>query len=198
MTRVANRTTSERCSCSRKGGRHGLRRRTPRPTRSAPPSRSSRPARASRSSRASSSCASPTGCSSTATAPSTRSRTPQLADIAISSAETAAVFGIEPADRDALVLDGRVGQGGPTWIVREATEAVRERRPDLEVEGPIQYDAAVDARVAELKLPTARWPAARRCSSSPTSRPGTSPTRPSSARPTQSRSAPCSRACGSR
>jgi phosphate acetyltransferase len=37
--------------------------------------------------------------------------------------------------------------------VREATEAVRERRPDLKVDGPIQYDAAVDAAVAELKLP---------------------------------------------
>ena len=56
-------------------------------------------------------------------------------------------------DRDALLLDGRVRKGADVDAVRQATEAVRERRPDLKVEGPIQYDAAVDASVAKLKLP---------------------------------------------
>ena len=48
---------------------------------------------------------------------------------------------------------GESGKGEDVDAVREATEAVRERRPDLKVEGPIQYDAAVDATVAKLKLP---------------------------------------------
>jgi phosphate acetyltransferase len=77
----------------------------------------------------------------------------QLADIAISSAETAAVFGIEPRIAMLSYSTGESGKGEDVDRVREATEAVRERRPDLKVEGPIQYDAAVDAAVAELKLP---------------------------------------------
>jgi phosphate acetyltransferase len=48
---------------------------------------------------------------------------------------------------------GESGKGADVDAVRQATEAVRERRPDLKVEGPIQYDAAVDASVAKLKLP---------------------------------------------
>jgi phosphate acetyltransferase len=77
----------------------------------------------------------------------------QLADIAISSAETAAVFGIDPRIAMLSYSTGESGKGEDVDRVREATEAVRERRPDLKVEGPIQYDAAVDAAVAELKLP---------------------------------------------
>jgi phosphate acetyltransferase len=77
----------------------------------------------------------------------------QLADIAISSAETAAVFGIEPRIAMLSYSTGESGKGEDVDRVREATEAVRKRRPDLKVEGPIQYDAAVDAAVAELKLP---------------------------------------------
>lgn len=77
----------------------------------------------------------------------------QLADIAISSAETAAAFGIEPRIAMLSYSTGESGKGEDVDRVREATEAVRERRPDLMVEGPIQYDAAVDAAVAELKLP---------------------------------------------
>jgi phosphate acetyltransferase len=79
--------------------------------------------------------------------------TVQLADIAISSAETAAVFGIEPRIAMLSYSTGTSGRGPDVDAVRAATEAVRERRPDLMVEGPIQYDAAVDAAVAELKLP---------------------------------------------
>jgi phosphate acetyltransferase len=77
----------------------------------------------------------------------------QLADIAISSAETAEVFGIEPRIAMLSYSTGTSGKGEDVDRVREATEAVRERRPDLAVEGPIQYDAAVDPGVAELKLP---------------------------------------------
>jgi phosphate acetyltransferase len=77
----------------------------------------------------------------------------QLADIAISSAETAAAFGIEPRIAMLSYSTGESGRGEDVDLVRAATEAVRERRPDLKVEGPIQYDAAVDASVAKLKLP---------------------------------------------
>ena len=77
----------------------------------------------------------------------------QLADIAISSSETAAEFGIEPRIAMLSYSTGESGKGADVDAVRQATEAVRERRPDLKVEGPIQYDAAVDASVAKLKLP---------------------------------------------
>jgi phosphate acetyltransferase len=77
----------------------------------------------------------------------------QLADIAISSAETAEVFGIEPLVAMLSYSTGESGKGEDVDRVREATETARERRPDLKIEGPIQYDAAVDAAVAELKLP---------------------------------------------
>jgi phosphate acetyltransferase len=79
--------------------------------------------------------------------------TGQLADIAISSAETAATFGIEPRIAMLSYSTGESGKGEDVDRVREATDAVRERRPDLPVEGPIQYDAAVDASVAKVKLP---------------------------------------------
>jgi phosphate acetyltransferase len=77
----------------------------------------------------------------------------QLADIAISSAETAATFGIEPRIAMLSYSTGGSSRGPDVDAVREATEYVRERRPDLAVEGPIQYDAAVDVDVARLKLP---------------------------------------------
>jgi phosphate acetyltransferase len=79
--------------------------------------------------------------------------TEQLADIAISSAETAAAFGIEPLVAMLSYSTGDSGRGANVDAVREATEAVRRRRPDLLVEGPVQYDAAVDMGVAKLKLP---------------------------------------------
>jgi phosphate acetyltransferase len=77
----------------------------------------------------------------------------QLADIAISSADTAATFGIEPRVAMLSYSTGESARGPDVDAVRAATEIVRERRPDLKVEGPIQYDAAVDASVAEKKLP---------------------------------------------
>ena len=77
----------------------------------------------------------------------------QLADIAISSAETAENFGIEPRIAMLSYSTGQSGKGPGVTVVTEATALVRERRPDLKVEGPIQYDAAIDASVAMLKLP---------------------------------------------
>lgn len=77
----------------------------------------------------------------------------QLADIAISSAATAAQFGVDPRIAMLSYSTGESGSGADVDKVRRATEIVRERRPDLSVEGPIQYDAAVDASVAKTKLP---------------------------------------------
>ncbi|WP_431042112.1 phosphate acetyltransferase [Streptomyces sp. P1-3] len=77
----------------------------------------------------------------------------QLADIAIQSAGTAAQFGVEPRIAMLSYSTGTSGSGADVDKVRRATELVRERRPDLLVEGPIQYDAAVDTAVAATKLP---------------------------------------------
>ena len=77
----------------------------------------------------------------------------QLADIAISSAMTALQFQIEPRIAMLSYSTGDSGGGAEVDKVRTATEIVRSRRPDLLVEGPIQYDAAVDAAVAKSKMP---------------------------------------------
>lgn len=77
----------------------------------------------------------------------------QLADIAIQSATTAAQFGVEPRIAMLSYSTGTSGSGADVDKVRKATELVRELRPDLKVEGPIQYDAAVDSAVARTKLP---------------------------------------------
>jgi phosphate acetyltransferase len=77
----------------------------------------------------------------------------QLADIAISSAETAVQFGIEPRVAMLSYSTGESGTGADVDKVRSATALVRERMPDLPVDGPIQYDAAADAAVGAAKLP---------------------------------------------
>ncbi|GMA19856.1 phosphate acetyltransferase [Arsenicicoccus piscis] len=77
----------------------------------------------------------------------------QLADIAISSAATAEAFDIEPRIAMLSYSTGGSGTGADVDKVREATALVRERRPDLLVEGPIQFDAAVDPSVARSKMP---------------------------------------------
>jgi phosphate acetyltransferase len=77
----------------------------------------------------------------------------ELADIAISTAETAVAFGIEPRVAMLSYSTGSSGSGADVDKVREATEIVRSRRPDLALEGPIQFDAAVDPTVAKTKLP---------------------------------------------
>lgn len=77
----------------------------------------------------------------------------QLADIAISSARTAAQFGIEPRVAMLSYSTGTSGTGADVEKVRTATELVREREPNLLVEGPVQYDAAVEPSVAATKMP---------------------------------------------
>ena len=77
----------------------------------------------------------------------------QLADIAISSAATAAAFGIEPRVAMLSYSTGASGSGTDVEKVSKATALVKERAPELLVEGPIQYDAAIDAAVARTKLP---------------------------------------------
>ncbi|GAB3801014.1 phosphate acetyltransferase [Micromonospora zhanjiangensis] len=76
-----------------------------------------------------------------------------LADIAVSSADTAARFGIEPRLAMLSYSTGSSGAGADVEKVAAATELVRQRRPDLPVAGPIQYDAAIDPAVAAAKLP---------------------------------------------
>jgi phosphate acetyltransferase len=80
----------------------------------------------------------------------------QLADIAISSARTAAQFGIEPRVAMLSYSTGTSGTGADVDKVRAATELVRERAPSLLVEGPIQYDAAVEPSVAATKMPESK------------------------------------------
>ncbi|SDL15981.1 phosphate acetyltransferase [Tessaracoccus oleiagri] len=77
----------------------------------------------------------------------------QLADIAISSAATAETFGIEPRIAMLSYSTGDSGSGADVDKVREATQLVRERAPHLKVDGPMQFDAAVDRVVAEKKMP---------------------------------------------
>lgn len=77
----------------------------------------------------------------------------QLADIALSSAETSANFGIDPIIAMLSYSSGTSGVGKDVDKVREATALVRQRRPDLKVEGPLQYDAAVDLNVGRIKMP---------------------------------------------
>jgi phosphate acetyltransferase len=80
----------------------------------------------------------------------------QLADIAISSARTAAQFGIDPRVAMLSYSTGTSGTGAEVDKVRAATELVRNRQPDLLVEGPIQYDAAVEPTVAAKKMPDSK------------------------------------------
>jgi len=77
----------------------------------------------------------------------------QLAAIAISSAATAESFGIQARVAMLSYSTGGSGSGADVDTVRAATRTVRALAPELKVDGPIQYDAAVDADVAALKLP---------------------------------------------
>lgn len=77
----------------------------------------------------------------------------QLAEIAISSAETARIFGVEPRVAMLSYSTGDSGAGGDVDLVVEATRLAREQAPDLKLEGPLQYDAAIDPEVASKKLP---------------------------------------------
>ncbi|HSP40754.1 MAG TPA: phosphate acetyltransferase [Gillisia sp.] len=77
----------------------------------------------------------------------------ELAEITISSAESSAAFGIEPKIAMLSYSSGTSGKGEDVDRVRKATEIVKKLRPDLKIEGPIQYDAAVDLTVGKSKLP---------------------------------------------
>ncbi len=76
----------------------------------------------------------------------------ELADIAVCSARTAAQFGVEPRVAMLSYSTGASGSGADVDKIRAATELVRERDPQLMVEGPIQYGAAVDLSVAATKM----------------------------------------------
>ena len=77
----------------------------------------------------------------------------QLADIAVTSARTAAQFGVTPRVAMLSYSTGTSGAGPDVDAVVEATRLAREKAPELAIEGPIQFDAAVDAAVASKKLP---------------------------------------------
>jgi phosphate acetyltransferase len=77
----------------------------------------------------------------------------QLAEIAITSAETAAAFGVEPIVAMLSYSTGDSGSGADVEKVREAVAIAKSRAPQLLLEGPLQYDAAVDPAVGRAKLP---------------------------------------------
>jgi phosphate acetyltransferase len=77
----------------------------------------------------------------------------QLADIAISAARTSEMFDIEPRVAMLSYSTGESGTGADVDKVREATRIARQLRPELKIEGPIQYDAAFDPEVAKVKMP---------------------------------------------
>ncbi|WP_139750464.1 phosphate acetyltransferase, partial [Aeromonas hydrophila] len=77
----------------------------------------------------------------------------QLAEIAIQSADSAAAFGIEPRVAMISYSTGTSGAGADVEKVREATELAKAKRPDLIIDGPLQYDAAIMENVAKSKAP---------------------------------------------
>jgi phosphate acetyltransferase len=77
----------------------------------------------------------------------------QLAEIAISSAESSKRFGIEPRIAMLSYSSGTSGEGEEVEKVRRATQIVKQKHPELKIEGPIQYDAAVDPVVGSSKMP---------------------------------------------
>ncbi|SFV59878.1 Phosphate acetyltransferase [hydrothermal vent metagenome] len=80
----------------------------------------------------------------------------ELADIAVASADTAKAFGITPKVAMLSYSTGESGHGADVDKVRAATEILKKKRPDLLVEGPIQYDAAINKEVARIKLPNSK------------------------------------------
>lgn len=80
----------------------------------------------------------------------------QLAEIAISSAETAQQFGINPKVALLSYSTGQSGKGSEVEKVRSAAELAQQNHPDLLLEGPLQYDAAIDAAVARQKMPDSK------------------------------------------
>jgi phosphate acetyltransferase len=79
-----------------------------------------------------------------------------LADIAISSANTARIFGIDPRVAMLSYSTGKSGKGEDVDVVMEATRLAQAKEPDLLVEGPLQYDAAIDPATAQAKAPNSK------------------------------------------
>jgi phosphate acetyltransferase len=77
----------------------------------------------------------------------------ELADIAVTSSDTARMFGVEPRTALLSYSSGESGKGTDVERVRAATKIAQSRRPDLKIDGPIQYDAAVDTAVGRSKMP---------------------------------------------
>lgn len=77
----------------------------------------------------------------------------QLSEIAISTAETAKIFGLDPKVAFLSYGSGNSGKGPSVDAVKEAVRLTKEKSPDLVVDGPIQFDAAIDAGVAKTKMP---------------------------------------------
>nr|PRK63332.1 Phosphate acetyltransferase [Haemophilus influenzae] len=77
----------------------------------------------------------------------------QLAEIAIQSADSAKAFGIDPKVAMISYSTGTSGSGADVEKVKEATRIAKEKRPDLLIDGPLQYDAAVMEDVARSKAP---------------------------------------------
>jgi phosphate acetyltransferase len=77
----------------------------------------------------------------------------QLAEIAISSADTAKTFGINPVVAMLSYSTGVSGKGADVEKVRIGAQIAKEKRPDLLLEGPMQYDAAIEPSVAKTKMP---------------------------------------------
>ncbi|WP_439129808.1 phosphate acetyltransferase [Polaribacter sp.] len=80
----------------------------------------------------------------------------QLSEIAISSALSAEAFGIEAKVAMLSYSSGSSGKGEEVEKVRKATELAKAKKPELKIEGPIQYDAAVDMSVAKTKMPNSK------------------------------------------
>ena len=122
----------------------------------------------------------------------------QLAEIAISSADNSSRFGIEPRIAMLSYSSGTSGEGEEVEKVRRATNLVRAKRPDLKVEGPIQYDAAVDPAVGNKRCPIRQLPGRQVCLSSPTLIPVITPTRRYKGKPARWQLALCYRALTNR
>ena len=84
----------------------------------------------------------------------------QLAEIALSSAQTAKTFGVDPIVAMLSYSTGESGRGEEVDKVRKATKLAKEKIPEifpgLQIEGPLQYDAAVDLEVARTKMPDSK------------------------------------------
>ena len=88
----------------------------------------------------------------------------QLAEIAIQSADSAAAFGIEPRRHDLLLYGGTSGAGADAEKVKRPSW--QAKRPDLIIDGPLQYDAAIMENVAQVQAPNSRLPVKPPCSCS--------------------------------